>query len=118
MPDPTRDGYNFKGWYLDSACTQPYSLSKPIISDITIYAKWEEIKDVTFTIKYVDADNPNKDDIIDPVTQQAEYGIDVTVSAIDIEGYYLVGEPYQTLKLDKDSSNNIITFAASHPWKL
>ena len=114
LPDPTRDGYNFKGWYLDSACTQPYSLSKPIISDITIYAKWEEIKDVTFTIKYVDADNPNKDDIIDPVTQQAEYGIDVTVSAIDIEGYYLVGEPYQTLKLDKDSSNNIITFEYRH----
>ncbi len=38
---PTRDGYVFKGWFTDQACTQPFDFSTPISSDITLWAKWE-----------------------------------------------------------------------------
>ena len=38
--DPTKDGYNFKGWFTDEALTSEYDFSTPVTSDITLYAKW------------------------------------------------------------------------------
>ena len=40
---PSRSGYLFGGWYMDSACTNAYSFSGTINSDITLYAKWISI---------------------------------------------------------------------------
>ncbi len=39
--DPTKEGYVFGGWFLDSELTEPCSFPILIIEDITIYAKWE-----------------------------------------------------------------------------
>ena len=36
--DPSRDGYSFIGWYIDSACTVKATTMPD--SDITLYAKW------------------------------------------------------------------------------
>lgn len=42
MPnEPTKDGYNFDGWYSDRDFTRPFSFTTPIRSAITIYAKWK-----------------------------------------------------------------------------
>lgn len=50
--DPTKDGYIFKGWYKDSACKENFDFNSKIISDTSIYAKWEkEIK--KFTISFI-----------------------------------------------------------------
>ena len=38
--NPTREGYQFKGWYDDATLTSEYDFSSPVINDITIYAKW------------------------------------------------------------------------------
>jgi uncharacterized repeat protein (TIGR02543 family) len=38
--DPTADGWAFGGWYTDKACTNAYDFSKPVTSDLTLYAKW------------------------------------------------------------------------------
>lgn len=38
--DPTKDGYTFGGWYLDSACTMPYDFSNKVTNSVTLYAKW------------------------------------------------------------------------------
>ena len=41
--DPTREGYEFTGWYLDHACDDLWEEEEDIIeSDITLYAGWEE----------------------------------------------------------------------------
>lgn len=41
---PTRNGYLFCGWYIDSECGgEPYDFSAMVASDITLYAKWEAI---------------------------------------------------------------------------
>ena len=37
---PTRDGYEFDGWYKDRLCTKAYDFSTPVTGDITLYAKW------------------------------------------------------------------------------
>ena len=42
--DPARSCYKFGGWYSDSGFSKPYSFSKPVKSDMTLYAKWSIIK--------------------------------------------------------------------------
>jgi len=37
---PTKDGADFIGWYIDEELTEEFDPSKPITSDITLYAKW------------------------------------------------------------------------------
>lgn len=38
--DPTKDGYDFGGWYTDAACTGAYSFGDEVTSSFTLYAKW------------------------------------------------------------------------------
>lgn len=38
--NPTKTGYNFSGWYSDSALTQSYNFSSIVNSNMTLYAKW------------------------------------------------------------------------------
>lgn len=41
---PTREGYEFVGWYLDEACQFPWNIEEDTIKeDFTLYAKWKEI---------------------------------------------------------------------------
>lgn len=45
--DPQRDGYVFKGWYLDK--DHEYDFNKPVTSNLTLYAKWLS---ATVTVKF------------------------------------------------------------------
>lgn len=40
--DPSRDGYVFKGWYLDSSYSESASFPYEVNEDTILYAKWEE----------------------------------------------------------------------------
>ena len=43
--DPTREGYEFTGWYADAACDVLWDESiRTIESDLTLYAGWEKIE--------------------------------------------------------------------------
>ena len=43
-PEPlVADGYNFKGWYTDAACTNQWDFNTAVPGDMTLYAGWEEI---------------------------------------------------------------------------
>ena len=49
--DPTREGFDFAGWYKDEECTTPWNFSADrITSDTVLYAKWE----ATYTGEYED----------------------------------------------------------------
>lgn len=39
-PIPTRSGYDFLGWYLDSEYNEKFDFAMPINKNITLYAKW------------------------------------------------------------------------------
>ncbi|MFO7637119.1 MAG: InlB B-repeat-containing protein [Clostridia bacterium] len=41
-PAPTREGYDFAGWYADAELTTLYVFATPVTDDITIYARWTE----------------------------------------------------------------------------
>lgn len=40
--NPERDGYWFRGWYLDEECTKEFNITTRILQDYTLYALWEE----------------------------------------------------------------------------
>ena len=43
IPEPTKEGYTFKGWYLDRACTHAFnSQTDKITESMTLFAGWEE----------------------------------------------------------------------------
>lgn len=42
---PTREGYTFTGWYIDSGCADLWDVENQIIEmDMTLYAGWEKIE--------------------------------------------------------------------------
>ncbi len=41
--DPVKDGYEFKGWFTDEACTVAYDFNEPVTADLDLYAKWEKL---------------------------------------------------------------------------
>lgn len=43
MPATTVEGYEFKGWFTDAACTIEFNQSKAIDANMTIYAKFEAV---------------------------------------------------------------------------
>ncbi|MDR0834164.1 MAG: InlB B-repeat-containing protein, partial [Candidatus Symbiothrix sp.] len=43
--DPTRTGYTFEGWFEDNETfANEWNFTNTVVTDITLYAKWEEIK--------------------------------------------------------------------------
>ena len=43
--EPTApEGYVFEGWYIDDACTQPYTFTTMPDGGLTVYAKWRQIQ--------------------------------------------------------------------------
>ncbi len=41
--DPTRSGYAFAGWYMDSALSQAYDFASLVTHNRTLYAKWAPV---------------------------------------------------------------------------
>ncbi len=45
-PHPTKEGFDFAGWFTDVELEVAFVPSTPITTDITLYAKWEEAEEV------------------------------------------------------------------------
>ena len=45
LPEPpTREGYAFRGWYVDEACLSPWDFaSSQVVESMTLYAAWDPI---------------------------------------------------------------------------
>jgi len=41
---PVKNGFKFVGWYTDHVFSHPYDFTTPVVSSITLYAKWEPQK--------------------------------------------------------------------------
>ena len=55
MPQPTKLGYYFNGWYSDSALTKPYyydSRSTMPAMNLTLYAKWRAANDTPYKVEF------------------------------------------------------------------
>lgn len=52
LPETTREGYTFEGWYVDSQTNNPYIPDSVVTDNLTLYAKWAVISDVGETVSY------------------------------------------------------------------
>ena len=43
--DPSRDGYEFTGWYTNSSCTKLYDFDTKVTRSFTLYAGWDKADD-------------------------------------------------------------------------
>ena len=41
LPEATREGYTFEGWFLDPECTQAVTSKTLVEGDMVVYAKWQ-----------------------------------------------------------------------------
>ena len=105
--DPTKDNYDFVGWYEDSTLTHEFDFSKKITNNTTIYAKWvEHVETVqvqviffgeggTYQVDFAANDSINPEPLGEPVNSSHRYfvnkGDSVTLTAIPAEGYHLNG---------------------------
>lgn len=73
LPKPTKEGYDFDGWYTDEALQTPVQLESDnkyrITQDITLYAKWE--KNLSFNYSFILKDKDGS-----PVSTGASYSVD------------------------------------------
>ncbi|MCL2601575.1 MAG: InlB B-repeat-containing protein [Treponema sp.] len=56
--DPTKDNFDFDGWFSNEARTDEYNFSTPVTVNITLYAKWV----AAFMVRFVDALDESKID--------------------------------------------------------
>ena len=81
--NPTKSGFTFGGWYLDTEIMVVYSFTTMPAEDITLYAKWDPVLyEVTYVLNYGDSIIVNEDyagnDLIIP-----------TYVGFQFEGWYL-----------------------------
>ena len=104
--DPTKDGYEFKGWYTDSKFTTPiYGIPLGSTGDKTIYAKWEKKqnpdlpKTALYTIEYYTQKPNGTYEKYSSTPLSGEVGKTVTIPEITINGY----------KENMNNSNRVIS---------
>ena len=56
LPTPTKEGYNFAGWYIDAALTTSVVTGTELTSNVTLYAKWADPYTVSYARELIDAD--------------------------------------------------------------
>ena len=108
--DPTRSGYTFDGWYLDSTA---FDFSKPVEEDITLTAHWKQVTQSTITY---DLNGGTWDGKTGIVTQTVDNGTVITLPAPTRDGYtfdYWEGSRYNAG--DQYTVNGDHTFKAV--WK-
>lgn len=88
LEDPVREGYTFKGWYLDEETTEPISfIETNDITELTLYAKWEIN---TYTLSF---DFGKGEDMFEHGNITAPYATDIS-SEFPSEGGYIPLEGY------------------------
>lgn len=82
-------GYTFRNWCKDDACTTAWDFdSGTVTSDITLYARWDPVGGVSYTVKHFqqNIDNDNEYTIVSGATQTLS-GTTGTLTTATANGY-------------------------------
>ena len=88
--DPTKEGYNFGGWYTDEAFTTEYTFteSEKVTQALTLYAKWT--KEAAKYYYYSPADGSADTAKGSPKTFDAGVGVYVGMAVLSVSGSAVV----------------------------
>ena len=88
--DPTKEGYNFGGWYTDAAFTTEYKFteSEKVTQDMPLYAKWT--KEAAKYYYYSPADGSADAAKGSPKTFDAGVGVYVGMAVLSVSGSAVV----------------------------
>lgn len=88
--DPTKEGYNFGGWYTDAAFTTEYKFteSEKVTQDMPLYAKWT--KEAAKYYYYSPADGSANAPKASPKTFDAGVGVYVGMAVLSVSGSAVV----------------------------
>lgn len=110
VEEPTRTGYNFVGWFIDEELNNAYDFDEPVISDLTLYAKWDEV--IVYTVKFIDIDNqeiyPNQ--VINK-GGKAIQPADPRVDGYDFLGWFLDLSSEEEFDFDTEIESNLSIYA-------
>lgn len=89
--DPTKEGYNFGGWYTDAAFTTEYKFteSEKVTQDMPLYAKWT--KEAAKYYYYSPADGSANAPKASPKTFDAGVGVYVGMAVLSLTGTAGIG---------------------------
>ncbi len=132
-PQPTRDGYTFKGWYytndLGEYVEYLFSDSQKVYKDLQLDAVWEARQEGTYRVRYVLAKYDDDGNLIkDPasysesdylqdekVVTNVKYGTVVTEDAVlvlegALQNMYFVDRYEKNLEISTNPDENILYF--------
>ncbi|MDR2575617.1 MAG: InlB B-repeat-containing protein, partial [Treponema sp.] len=106
--NPIRNGYRFDSWYADSGLSKAYNFSAPVTANITLYAKWDLIRERTVAF------NSNGANGTAPAALTAETDSSITLpggSGLSKAGYVFGG-------WSADASGSGTTYNAGASYKV
>ncbi|MGN0514644.1 MAG: InlB B-repeat-containing protein [Lachnospiraceae bacterium] len=109
--DPTKEGYTFDGWYSDEALSTIYDFGTPVTEDITLYAKWDEVRATIYTVTF----ETNGGNMIEPQTVEegntATKPEDPEKEGYTFEGWYEDEELINVYDFETPVTANITLYA-------
>lgn len=116
--EPERQGYVFKGWYLDDGTfNNLFDFESSVTSDLTLYAKWARVFTVTF---HNDDGNSINAQLIEE-GQKATESADLSVNKSGdwrFGGWYIDEELQNTFDFDTEISSDVDLWAKWDQWFL
>ncbi len=91
LPETTRTGYEFMGWFTDEALTEAFDPEETITDNVTLYAKWSQL-DYTVTVVIDDVET----------TQTVLYGEDAVLPTPTKTGYTFTGWSHNGENITED----------------
>ena len=98
---PSRGQDIFRGWFSDEACTIEYDFGTAVISNLTLYAKWQSLTLTDFTVKYHETD----DSPASLMTSTITYGVSQKSLTVEALGFQQSGKKFKGWKVWRDYDN-------------
>ncbi len=112
LPEPTKEGYIFSGWYLDEALTDVFDVESVEDEEIILYAKWEDDHLVTITYN---AMGGSSDQVIESMDNQLPTIYVPFKDGYLFSGWYLDETYDETYIYDEPLTEDTILYAK---WEL
>jgi len=94
LPEASRIGYDFLGWFYNSELDQPLDETTPVLRNITLYAKWEI---QTYTITFMSDEEVY-------LTSFLVYGNEITMPVDPVKtGYHFLGWYFEESLFEDDT---------------